>query len=167
MPYHIIPFENGYKVVSINGRSLSKRPLSYEKALAQIRAVGIKEHLFGGNISEDFLKQLNNIKFNPSKYLSIAREVAHSNGYNPNDLQFCDDGIHKLEITDDKGKIKKFGRVGYGDYIIYTFLESKNKVPMGFADKKRNVFRTSHSLIKGNWKKNPFSANNLAINILW
>lgn len=167
MPYHIIPFENGYKVVSINGHSLSKRPLPYEKAIAQMRAVGIREHLYGGNISEDFLTQLNNIKFNPSKYLEIARNIAHSNGYNPSDLNFCNDGIHKLEIIDNNGKIKKFGRVGYGDYIIYTFLESKDKVPMGFADRKKNVFRTSHLLIKGDWKNNKFSPNNLALRILW
>ena len=167
MPYQIIPFDSGYKVVSINGHSLSKRPLSYQNALAQMRAVGIKEKLYGGNISQDFLTQLESIGFKPSKYLKIARHTAHNNGYNPSDLNFSNDGVHKLEIIDNNGKVKKFGRVGYGDFIIYSFLESKNKVPTGTADKKRNIFRISHSKIKGNWKSNPFSPNNLAIRILW
>ena len=167
MPYQIIPYKTGYKVVSINGHSLSNRPLSYENALAQMRAVGLREHLYGGHISEDFLNQLNEIKFSPSKYLQIARKKAYKNGYNPNDLNFCHDGIHKLEILDNNGKSIKFGRVGYGDFIIYTFLESKGKIPEGYAEGKQHRFRISHLALKGNWKSNPFSPNNLALRILW
>ena len=167
MPYQIIPFNSGYKVISINGHSLSKRPLSYKNALAQMRAVGIKEKLYGGNISQDFLTQLETIGFKPSKYLQIARQIAYKNGYNPSTINFSNDGVHKLEIINNNNKIKKFGRVGYGDYIIYNFLESKNKVPEGLADQKRNTFQSSHSKIKGNWKSNPFSPNNLALRILW
>ncbi len=167
MPYTIIPVDKGFKVISIDGHSLSKRPLSYEKALAQMRAVGIKEGLYGGNISKDFLAQLENIGFKPSKYLQIARKTAYNNGYNPNSLNFSSNKKNKLEIIDNNNKVKRFGAVGYGDFIIYKFLESKGEVPKGTASKKRNVFRTSHSLIKGNWKSNPFSPNNLAIHILW
>jgi len=167
MPYQIIPFKTGYKVVSINGHSLSKRPLSYQNALAQMRAVGLREHLYGGNISEDFLTQLNNIGFKPSKYLNIVRKTAHKNGYNPSTINFSNDGIHKLEIIDNNGKVKKFGRVGYGDFIIYSFLEKNKQVEKGLADQKRNTFQSSHSKIKGNWKSNPFSPNNLALRILW
>ena len=101
MPYSIIPFNSGYKVVSINGHSLSKRPLSYENALRQMRAVGIKEKLYGGNISEDFLTQLENIGFKPSKYLQIARKTASKYGYNPSSINFSNNGVHKLEIIDN------------------------------------------------------------------
>lgn len=167
MPYTIIPFNTGYKVVSINGHSLSKRPLSYKNALAQLKAVIIKEGLYGGNISKDFLTQLENIGFKPSKYLKIARETAYNNGYNPSTINFSNDGVHKLEIIDNLGKVKKFGRVGYGDFIIYSFLEKNKQVPKGLADQKRNTFQSSHSKIKGNWKSNPFSPNNLALRILW
>jgi hypothetical protein len=167
MPYQIIPFDSGYKVVSINGHSLSNRPLSYENALRQMRAVGIKEKLYGGNISKDFLAQLENIGFKPSKYLQIARKTAHKNGYNPSSINFSDNGVHKLEIIDNNGKVKKFGRVGYGDFIIYSFLEKNKQVPKGLSAQKRNTFQASHSKIKGNWKSNPFSPNNLALRILW
>jgi hypothetical protein len=46
-------------------------------------------------------------------------------------------------------------------------LEKKEKAPKGTADKKRATFQKSHSAIKGDWKKNPYSPNNLAIQILW
>jgi hypothetical protein len=57
-----------------------------------------------------------------------------------------------------------FGKPGYGDFIHYQLLEKEGKVPKGHADKKRKVFRLSHSAIKDSGK---FSANQLAINVLW
>jgi hypothetical protein len=37
----------------------------------------------------------------------------------------------------------------------------------GYANKKRNTFQKSHSKIKGDWKKNDYSPNNLALRLLW
>lgn len=44
MPYHIVEFPDGYRVVSIHGDILSHRPLSYNQAHKQFIAVNIKEH---------------------------------------------------------------------------------------------------------------------------
>jgi hypothetical protein len=60
-----------------------------------------------------------------------------------------------------------FGLSGYGDFLIYTYLEHINEVPKGTADKKRNTFHKSHTKIKGDWKDNDYSPNNLALRILW
>jgi hypothetical protein len=43
MPYTIIPSGRGYKVRSIHGAILSKRPLSLEKAKKQRTAVQLEE----------------------------------------------------------------------------------------------------------------------------
>jgi hypothetical protein len=165
MPYQIKQFTDGFRVVSINGKVLSNKPLTYQQALKQMRAVGLKEGLYNGGSA--FTDELQNINFNPSKYLKIVRKKAKLNGYNPKNINFSTNNIHKLEIEDDNGKIKRFGRSGYGDHIIYQFLEKSKDVPMGYADMKRNVFRSSHTKIKGNWASNPFSPNNLALRILW
>lgn len=104
---------------------------------------------------------------NSEEYLRIVRSVAKQNGYDPKALTFAMDGIHKFQIITPTGRTVKFGRVGYGDFILWSYLEWKGEVPRGYASKKRNTFHASHSAIKGNWKSNPYSANNLALRILW
>jgi hypothetical protein len=63
--------------------------------------------------------------------------------------------------------IVHFGSPEYNDYIIYSFLESQKEVEKGTADERRKLYRMRATNIKGNWKDNKFSPNNLAINILW
>jgi hypothetical protein len=60
-----------------------------------------------------------------------------------------------------------FGAPQYGDYIIYSYLESQKEVEKGTADKRRELYRARATNIKGHWKDNKYSPNNLAINILW
>lgn len=62
---------------------------------------------------------------------------------------------------------RHFGRIGYGDFLIWSALERRGSVEDGTADKKRERFWKSHSKIKGDWKKDDFSPNNLALRILW
>lgn len=45
MPYTVRKSNGGYKVRSINGTELSKKPLSRKKAYAQKKAVEISEKL--------------------------------------------------------------------------------------------------------------------------
>jgi hypothetical protein len=149
------PDENGYRVMSIYGHILSKKPLTYEKALAQMRAVGLKEHLIGGYENK------------PSWYLEQARMKAHDNGYDPGSLMWADDGIHKLMMKDDKGKYRYFGKAGYKDYIIYRKLEDMGKVEMGMAEKMRQRYHASHTKIKGKWRDDPYSPNMLSLKINW
>ena len=114
-----------------------------------------------------FEKQLGEVGYNPSEYLKEARRRAKSYGYDPKSLSFARNGVHKLLIVDGDGKSHRFGRVGYGDHLIWSFRERKGEVPKGTAASKRSRFVKSHSAMKGDWRTNPYSPNNLAIRILW
>jgi hypothetical protein len=121
----------------------------------------------GIRIHPKFRAQLRKAGISPEAYLQVAREAADKAGYDPRALEFSDTDDKKLRIWDDEGKPVHFGAVGYGDFHIWSFLESEGKVPSGQALKKRNVFQRSHSKIKGDWKKDKFSPNSLALSILW
>ena len=120
-----------------------------------------KKSCCGGAIHDKFKSQLAEAGFTPEAYLKKARAAAKKEGYDSRALEFADDGVHKLMIYDDTGKVSKFGRVGYGDFIIWSKVDPK------IAPKKRDVFHKSHSKIKGDWKNNKFSPNMLALKILW
>jgi len=75
---------------------------------------------------------------------------------------FATDGKHKFSYD---GVL--FGREGYGDSLSYAKLEKEGKVPKGTTEMKKRVFHQSHEKIKGNWKSNKVSPNNLALHILW
>ena len=61
----------------------------------------------------------------------------------------------KYMITTPDGKIVHFGQMGYED-----FTKHKNKT-------RRKNYLTRATRIKGDWKENKYSANNLAIRLLW
>ena len=58
-------------------------------------------------------------------------------------------------VQDPNGKWIHFGAMGYEDY-------TKHK-----DDKRRENYLKRASNIKGSWKQNKYSPNNLAINLLW
>lgn len=101
------------------------------------------------------------------KYLAIARRKAKKHGYDPSALDFAKDGEHKLKLHTPDGRTIKFGRVGYGDFILWTYKEKRGEAPPGTSKMKRRVFRKSHSAMKGDWRTDKFSPNNLALAILW
>jgi len=110
---------------------------------------------------------LHGIGISPMHYLTQARSVAKSNGYDDKSLFLCDDGVHKLCLKTPSG-LKRFGRVGYGDYIIWTFLENKGIVPIGTAYKKRYSYHKRHTAsIKKYNITDRFSPAILALTILW
>ncbi|MDR3679680.1 MAG: hypothetical protein P4L41_06925 [Flavipsychrobacter sp.] len=113
----------------------------------------------------EFKANLKRVNISPTKYLNVINDRAKLLKYNK--VQFANDGIHKLMIQDETGKYIYFGNCNYGDFIIYLFLEMLNTVPEGTADKKRNAYLARANNIKGNWKLNKYSKNNLAINLLW
>ena len=102
---------------------------------------------------------------NPNDYLIVVNYKAKKKGYN--EMFFSDDNKHKIMTLDNKGKIIKFGSSINNDFIIYNFLENMGKVKKGTANIKRNSYLARATNIKGEWKKNKYSKNNLAINILW
>jgi hypothetical protein len=61
----------------------------------------------------------------------------------------------KYMITTPDGKTVHFGQMGYEDYTKH-----KNKT-------RRKNYLTRSRRIKGNWKKDKYSSNNLAIHLLW
>ena len=61
----------------------------------------------------------------------------------------------KYAIIDPSGKKIHFGQLGYEDFTKHN-------------DKTRKEnYLTRTAGMKGNWKNNPYSANNLSRNILW
>jgi len=114
-----------------------------------------------------FKTQLEQQGINPNEYLRIARATGyHSKGrYTPGDLYFSDDDTHKLAYHTPHGVIR-FGRAGYGDFIIYSFLERQGR-EKGLAGAKRFSYLKRARNIAGNWKNDPYSPNRLAMRILW
>lgn len=113
-----------------------------------------------------FEERLREIGFSPSAYLRKARAKAKKAGYDPKKLTFAEDGEHKLVMVHD-GKKVSFGSAPYGDHAIWSFKEKKGEVEKGYAAQKRTTFRKSHSAMKGDWRKDDYSPNNLALRILW
>jgi DNA adenine methylase len=103
----------------------------------------------------------------PKGYLTEAKRKAKAAGYEPSRLKLCNRGTNKLMYETPEGKVVHFGSAEHGDHIIWSKLEKKGDVPPGTAETKRRVFRTSHEAMKGSWKTNPYSANALALAILW
>jgi hypothetical protein len=61
----------------------------------------------------------------------------------------------KFMVENPKGKMVHFGAKGYDDF-------TKHK-----DDTRRQNYLSRATKIKGDWKKDKYSPNNLAINILW
>jgi hypothetical protein len=126
------------------------------------------ESLHGGSSPQRaFARQLRKAGLSPADYLRTARAAANAAGYDGRAVEFSDNDEHKLMIYDDQGRISRFGRVGYGDFILWKHEEREGRVRKGFAEQKRLTFQKSHSAIKGDWKSNRFSPNFLALAITW
>ena len=61
----------------------------------------------------------------------------------------------KYMVTTPDGKIVHFGQIGYED-----FTKHKNKT-------RRKNYLVRSRKIRGNWKSNKYSPNNLSIHLLW
>ena len=92
------------------------------------------------------------------KYLAMAKKFAKRAGYKDWDsLMYADDGEHKLVLAD-----QKFGNDDYGDFIKYILEDNLDE-----ALKHRQRYLARATKIRGNWAKDMYSPNSLAINILW
>ena len=108
-----------------------------------------------------FAAQLKEAGVAPSVYLEKAKKKAKALGLAANMLGFSSDDKHKLQIPNAEGKIIRFGAVGLGDYILYTLQKNPE------AEKHRKAYLARATKIKGDWAKDPYSANSLAIGVLW
>jgi hypothetical protein len=92
------------------------------------------------------------------KYLAIAKLLAKKAGYKDWDsLRRASDGDHKLELRG-----VKFGRKDYGDFIKYSLEKGMDE-----AKKHRDAYLARATKIRGDWAKDMYSPNSLAIKILW
>ena len=150
MPMKDFKAEHKHLLDLLKNPTVQKLQAEYKKQSAEM-----KKETKGGAMPE----QLDLLGMSEVDYLKKAKAKAKKAGYDPKKLSLCSDGVHKLDYDG-----VKFGRVGYGDHIIYSFLEKKGEVERGTASKKRKVFRKSHGAMKDSGK---LSANQLAIHLLW
>jgi len=102
------------------------------------------------------------MEFTKEYYLKQARAKAKAKGYNP----------QLLTISNKKGKKLNYDGVDFGsiknyDYIIYSYLAKNKIITKEEANKHRDNYLARAKNIKGEWRDNINSPNNLAINILW
>lgn len=72
------------------------------------------------------------------------------------DLYLADDNKHKYKVFDPNiNKWIKFGSIKYQDYTHHKNIDRMKR------------YRARAENIKGNWKNNPYSPNNLSLEILW
>jgi len=115
-------------------------------------------------MNNNFKQYLDSINLTPKNYLNEARNYADKHGYDAEGLTLNEDQKSEAKlIYEGEG----FGRIGYKDYIIWRHLENTNQVPRGTAKKRRLAYLQRATNIRGSWRSNPISRNNLAIRILW
>tara|TARA_R110000868_G_scaffold46066_3_gene152439 strand:+ start:1123 stop:1692 length:570 start_codon:yes stop_codon:yes gene_type:complete len=186
MPYYIKKIGDKYKVCLRDNPKVcfSKKGIPLENAIKQERVLtgtggvlGLSNYAKSPNFkSESFQKQLLSLGIPPEDYLQTVKHLASKYRYDPEKVSFCLDGKHKLVYdsgdetrgvsSSSKGPVK-FGAVGYGDFLIWKFLEKGGKVEKGLADKKRDTFVKSHSAMGEKYDLGSLSPNTLAIRILW
>jgi hypothetical protein len=123
------------------------------------------EILSGGSKDDAFTKQLAEVGMTSTDYLYSAKMRAHDAGYDANKLSLANDGIHKLKYESPTG-IKKFGKVGYNDFIIWLHLEEQG-LDQGYAKMKRHTYHQSHEKISRIHKLERYSPNALSLAINW
>jgi len=69
----------------------------------------------------------------------------------------------KIDVFKNGRKIASIGAKGYLDYSTYLKLEQRGKVPKGYADKRRRLYKLRHANDIGISNKNGYFANK----ILW
>ena len=117
--------------------------------------------------NDKFIKQLHELGLTPETYLQCAKILAKKSGYSTAKIDFALDNDHKLSIVSPDGKVVRFGKATYNDYIIWTWLETNGEVPEGTAHERRRLYHARAENINGSWKRDPYSPNNLAIHIIW
>jgi hypothetical protein len=195
MPYEIKKVPKGWKVFTKGtDRSHSNNPLPLARAKAQLKALYASADDFSGGMiggfddrdfdrlygiyggaededepapsqeDSDSLVKSSDLKdfdvedaTGEPEYLKQAKAFAKKAGYkDASSLRLADDGKHKLVLRG-----VKFGSINNNDYIIY-----KQHFP-SIAEKKRRAYLSRACKIKGDWAKDRYSPNSLAINILW
>ena len=88
---------------------------------------------------------------NPQKALQNAKKYLGKN----TQLFVSNKTDKKYMIQDPNGKWIHFGQIGYEDYLKHG------------DEFRRNNYLIRTENMRGNWRDNPYSPNNLSRNILW
>jgi len=120
----------------------------------------------GEGIHGKFHQQIIQAGMTPESYMRAILKNAKANGYGEYtaDIEFSDDDVHKLMIKteiDGRSRTERFGRVGYGDFVLWNHSNPEK------AQSKKDTFHRSHEAMKGKWRNDPLSPNNLSLHILW
>jgi len=115
-----------------------------------------QREVVGSGKKYDFRKLLKELGITQKQYLDIMSKIAKKNGYNGT-LKISKDGVHKLEYEG-----VGFGKSDYMDYVLYLLSEGEE-----VARKHRDSYLKRTAKMKGNWKKDNMSANNLSRIIIW
>jgi hypothetical protein len=118
--------------------------------------------LQGRGVGARFLKQLEKAGVKPQDYLRMAQRAAQRFGYPHKKIDWSDKPNKKLMIETPDGRKVYFGVVGYGDFLQYKLMGNS-----ALADQKRRNYLARATKIKGDWRSDKYSPNNLAINVLW
>ena len=168
MPFKIVKKDDGYYVCSPK-TCHSKKGLSIDKALKQFKILHYDFLQNEGDDNKYFVHILeNNYNIDPVDYINMVYKNADKKGYDKRRVFFSDDKKHKLMYLEpETNKKRYFGLNKYGDYLIYSTLESRGKLEPGYANKKRNTFQKSHGKISEIHELNKYSPNELALNLNW
>lgn len=100
--------------------------------------------------------------------LYIRRVNARARSYGiTTKIKYATDGTHKFQVKAPDGTVRKFGRRGYWDFVLLQIAEENGYIQPGSADERRRLYLSRATKIKGAWRDDPFSPNNLAIHLLW
>lgn len=101
---------------------------------------------------KDKLEQLLKIS-NPKEVIKKAQQYFN----NPDIKVYLSNKKNKKYAIYDpiNKKLVHFGQMGFEDYTMHK------------DDKRRQNYLLRASHIKGEWKNNPYSANNMSMHILW
>lgn len=113
-------------------------------------------------INNKFKSLLNQISFNPDFYLELAKMLAKYYGYDEDKLTFSNKDKFKLNYDG-----VHFGSSENNDFLIYGWLYKHGCITREQMLKHRERYLKRATKIKGQWKTNDKSKNNLAIKILW
>jgi hypothetical protein len=119
-----------------------KQILKGEHNLPKFEGRGFNEN----NKEEEILEYSN-----PKKVFQKAKDYLGQNV----EIQLSTNPKKKYMVLDPTGRWIHFGQMGYEDF-------TKHKDPV-----RRHNYLTRTAFMKGNWKLNKYSPNNLSRNILW
>ena len=110
-----------------------------------------------------FIDELIEKNINPFVYLDAVKRNAVKFNYPTWETIIFTKLPYKVQITKPDGKIIRFGRAGYNDFLIYKSLAKQKQMTMYEANRHRKNF--NKRMIKKN--DDLYTARNLSRNLLW